>query len=94
MASQDFSSGCSEDKGAKFAPFPAHTKAFDPQAGANTVKRESARKTGLFSNSPEGGKSKIQKQQQPTHLACVVVNFYNIYNTLRRGISAIPSQFR
>lgn len=64
MASREFSGGCSEDKGVKFAPFPAHTKAFDLQAGVSTVKKENTRKIGLFSNPPpKGAKAKFKNNR-------------------------------
>jgi hypothetical protein len=74
MASRDYSGGCSDDRGAKFAHFPAHSEAFDLRARANTVKAAKVSKIGLFLIPPKGPKNQIQKQQHKTRRVRVVVN--------------------
>jgi hypothetical protein len=79
MAIRDYSGGCSDDRGAKFAHFSAHTEAFDLRARANTVKTANAPGNGIFSIPPKGPKnqnSKTTTQDAPRARCC---KYYTIF---------------
>jgi len=79
MASRDFSGGCSGDKGAKFAPFPAHTAAFDRRARVDIVKTANTRKIGHFSNSPKGPRNKNSKTTTANAPRARCCKYYTIF---------------